>query len=213
MSRQRVLVYGAGGHGKVVIDILERDDRYEITGIIDDDPGLKGTDFCSYEILGGQGDLLHLRLDSQLILAIGDNHVRRRLAAALESLGFQFARALHPSSTLARDVTLGQGAVVAAHGVVNSATTIGEHVIINTGATVDHDCTIGNFSHISPGAHLGGNIELGQLVHVGLGASIVNNVTIGIGSIIGAGAAVVEDIPPNVVAAGVPARIIRTIEL
>ena len=209
MARQRILVYGAGGHAKVVIDILERTEQYEIAGIVDDDPAQRGHHFCGHPILGGLDFLLEHGPEEQVVLAIGDNNARERLAKRLEPLGFQFATAVHPVSSLARDAALGPGAVVMANVAVNPATVVGRHAILNTGATIDHDCTIGDFAHISPGAHLGGNVTIGPLAHVGIGASVIPGITIGAGSIIGAGAAVVADIPPNVVAVGVPARVVK----
>lgn len=211
LSRQRIFVYGAGGHAKVVIDILDLNRHYEIVGIVDDNLALVGKQFCDYPILGDVNTLLMQRPEAQLILAIGDNKTRERLSRQLESFGFQFATAIHPSSTIARNSTIGVGTVVTAHAVVNPGAVIGEHVVINTGATVDHDCMIGDFAHISPGAHLASAVNIETLVHVGTGASIIPNVTVGARSIIGAGAAVTTDIPPDVVAVGVPARISRTV--
>jgi len=212
MGRQRILVYGAGGHAKVVIDILERTEQYEITGIVDDDPARKGTHFCDYPILGGLDFLLGHGPEEQVILAIGDNDARERLANRLESQGFEFATAVHPATSLARDSVLGSGTVVMANVAVNPGTTVGRHAILNTGATIDHDCAIGDFAHISPGAHLGGNVTVGSLAHVGIGASVIPGITIGAGSVIGAGAAVVTDIPPGMVAVGVPARVVKDIQ-
>ncbi|MBI4200762.1 MAG: acetyltransferase [Chloroflexi bacterium] len=210
MSQQRVLVYGAGGHGKVVVDILERMGRYEIAGIVDDDHQGKGLRFLGYPILGGLDTLLEHGSQSLLVLAIGDNEARDRLAHRLEPLGFQFVTAVHPTASVGRDVKLGWGTVVMANVAINSGVTIGRHVIVNTGATIDHDCVIGDFAHISPGAHLGGGVTVGPLAHVGIGVSVIQDVTIGARSVIGAGAAVVEDVPPNVTAVGVPARVVRT---
>lgn len=207
MSRQGVLVYGAGGHGKVVVDILERMAQYKIVGFVDDNPSQKGRSFFGYPVIGSLDALLEHGTQSHLILAIGDNEARGRLAHRLEPLGFQFATAVHPTASLGRDTKLGWGTVIMANVAVNSGATIGRHVIINTGATIDHDCVIGDFAHISPGVHLGGGVTVGSLAHVGIGASVIQNVTIGAGSVIGAGAAVVKDVPPNVVAVGVPARV------
>ena len=209
MGRQRILVYGAGGHAKVVIDILERTEQYEITGIVDDDPARTGNNFCGHPVLGGLDFLLEHGPEERVVLAIGDNSARERLANRLEPLGFQFATAVHPVTSLARDGALGPGTVVMANVAVNPGTVVGRHAILNTGATIDHDCAIGDFAHISPGAHLGGNVTVGPLAHVGIGVSVIPGISIGAGSVIGAGAAVVADIPPGVVAVGVPARVVK----
>lgn len=205
-----VLVYGASGHGKVIVDIVEKEGKSKIVGLLDDDPAIHGQDFCGYPILGGF-DLLNegVHHDCKLILAIGDNQARKRLWERLEELGYELARAIHPSAQIARDVSIGAGTVIMANTAINSDTKVGENVIINTGATIDHDCVIEGYVHISPGAHLAGNVRVGELSHIGIGASIVQGIKIGKGVIIGAGAAVIEDISENVTAAGVPARVIK----
>ncbi len=212
MGKQRVLIYGAGGHGKVVIDILERMEQYEIVGTIDDAPTHSGHRFCGYPILGSIEVLMEGGIREQLVVAIGDNKTREGLARKLESVGLQFATAIHPSARIARGVKLESGTVVMANVAVNPGTVVGRHVILNTGATADHDCAIGDFTHLSPGVHLGGNVTVGPRAHVGIGASVIPGITIGEGSVIGAGAAVVSDIPSYVTATGVPARVMKRTE-
>ncbi|MCR4404980.1 MAG: acetyltransferase [Candidatus Acetothermia bacterium] len=206
----KVLIYGASGHGKVIIDIMEREGRYKIVGLLDDNPAVQGQTFFGYPVLGGF-ELLNEGAyhDCQLILAIGDNLARKRLWERIRPLGYKLACAIHPSAQLARDVTLGPGTVVMAAVAINSGSRIGENAIINTGATVDHDCVIGDYVHISPGAHLAGNVYVGELSHIGLGASVIQGIKIGRNAIIGAGAVVLEDIPDNVTAVGVPAKVIK----
>lgn len=206
----KVLVYGASGHGKVIIDILEKEGEYEIVGLIDDDPTVRGQGFYGYPILGGF-DLLNEAAyrNHKLLLAIGDNRARRKLWEILEGLGYQLARAVHPSAQIARDVAIALGTVIMANTVINSGTEIGKNVIINTGATVDHDCVVEDYVHISPGVHLAGNVKVGELSHIGIGASVVQGVRIGKGVIIGAGAVVINNIPDNVTAVGVPAKVIK----
>jgi len=208
--KDKVLIYGASGHGRVIIDIVEREGRYKIVGILDDDPAIQGRALYGYPILGGI-ELLYGKPhhDCKLILAIGDNHARRRLWQKLEGLGYELARAIHPSAQIAKEVSIGPGTVIMANAVVNSGARIGENVIINTGATIDHDCVIEDYVHISPGVHLAGNVKLGELSHIGIGASAVQRVKIGKGVIIGAGAVVIDDIPDHVTAVGVPARVIK----
>lgn len=207
--KDKVLIYGASGHGKVIIDIVEREGGYKIAGLLDDDLAIKGRDFCGYPVLGG----LDLRNkggyhDCKLILAIGDNQARKKLWGKLKELGYELARAaIHPSAQIAEDVVLGAGTVIMANVAINSGARIGENAIVNTGATVDHDCVIGDFSHVSPGVHLAGNVEVGELAHIGIGASVVQGVRVGRNCVVGAGAAVTQDIPDNVTAVGVPAKV------
>lgn len=205
-----VLIYGASGHGKVIVDIVEREGKYKIVGLIDDDPEIQKRDFCGYPIIGGF-DVLNERAyrDCKLILAIGDNRARKTLWERLKELGYELAHAIHPSAEIARDVSIGPGTVLMANTAVNSGTEIRENGIINTGATIDHDCVIGDYVHISPGVHLAGSVSVGELSHIGIGASVIQGVRIGNGVIIGAGAAVIDDIPDNVTAVGVPAEVIK----
>ncbi len=210
MKSKTVLIYGASGHGKVVVDILEKEGKYTIAGFMDDNPEMHGKDFCGYSVIGGF-DALTKRGSHRhtVILAVGDNKSRKMLWEKIRPLGCNLIRTVHPSAQLGKDVLIGLGTVVMATVAINTGTRIGENVIINTGATVDHDCCIGDYVHISPGAHLSGNVDIGDLTHVGVGVSVIPAIKIGKGVIIGAGAVVVEDIPDNVTVAGVPAEVIK----
>jgi sugar O-acyltransferase (sialic acid O-acetyltransferase NeuD family) len=210
MKSKTVLIYGASGHGKVVVDIVEKEGKYRIAGIIDDNPEMHGKDFCGYSVIGGFDALTKGTSHRHaVILAVGDNKSRKMLWEKIRPLGCNLIRTVHPSAQLGRDVRIGLGTIVMATVAINTETRIGENAIINTGVTVDHDCRIGDYVHISPGTHLSGNVEIGDLTHVGVGVSIIPTIKIGKGVIIGAGAVVVEDIPDNVTAAGVPAKIIK----
>ena len=212
IAQQKIIVYGAGGHAKVVLDLLSREGRFDIIGVVEDDPGLAGKRVLGIEILGDLDSLNGMESDAELLIAIGDNETRKRLASRLDARGYRYVVGRHPSSVVADDVEIGSGTVLMAQTAINPGSRLGRHVIINTGATVDHDCIVGDFVHISPGAHLAGGVTIEPLVHLGTGASVVPNVTIGEGSVIGAGSAVTSDIPPNVTAVGVPARAVRSSE-
>jgi acetyltransferase EpsM len=210
---EMVLIYGASGHGKVIIDIVEKEGKYKIAGLIDDNPEMQGRDFCAYPVIGGLDVLKEDDRNAyKLILAMGDNQSRKRLLERVKPLGYQLANAIHPSAQMGRDVLLDSGTVVMANVAVNPGTRVGENVIVNTGATVDHDCIIGDYVHISPGAHLAGDVEVGELSHIGIGASIVAGVRIGRQSVIGAGAVVIENLPDYVKAVGIPAKVIEELE-
>jgi len=203
-----VLVYGASGHAKVVLDILKQSGR-RVVGCLDDDTALWDTLFRGVRVLGGIEVLQRERYRRcALFLAIGDNKVRRRLATRVSKLNRSFAQALHPSVVLGTGVRLGEGVASMAHVAINSDSTVGRHAILNTGCTVDHDCVVGPFAHLSPGVHLAGNVRVGEGTHLGVGVSVIPGISIGAGTVVGAGAAVVSDLPQAVTAVGVPARVI-----
>jgi sugar O-acyltransferase (sialic acid O-acetyltransferase NeuD family) len=207
-----LVIWGASGHARVVADIVRITRNFNIVGFMDSvDLSRKGTDFCGAPILGGEEQLefLHKNEVRHLFLGIGDCQARLSLAATISHFGFELATIIHPRATVSKDVFLGPGTVVMAGAVVNPASTIGENVIVNTSASIDHDCVIENGVHIGPGAHLGGGVTIGQGTWVGIGAIIKDKIRIGKGAIIGAGAVVLKDIPENVIAFGVPAKIIR----
>jgi sugar O-acyltransferase (sialic acid O-acetyltransferase NeuD family) len=200
-----ILILGSGGHGKVVADIL-RSAGCEVAGFLDDAPGHVGMRVLDLPILGTVDGYAAHR-PSGLILGIGANHIRQRIAGQLGSAAAQlWCNAIHPRATVAQSARLGRGVVVAAGAVINPDAVIGDHAIINTGATVDHDSIIGDYAHVAPGAHLAGQVTVGAGVLIGVGAAITPSCSIGDWAVVGAGAVVVRDIPASVRAKGVPAR-------
>jgi sugar O-acyltransferase (sialic acid O-acetyltransferase NeuD family) len=206
-----VLVYGAGPHGKVVADILICEGE-EVRGFVDDRPELHGSTVMGLSVLGGFDWLAQRSQETapcRIALGLGDNEARERIALACRARGIDWIRAIHPRATLSPRVVVGQGVVIMANAVVNLDAEIGEGAVINTSAVVEHDCRVGAFAHISPGAVLGGGARVGRLAHLGLGGVVLPWIAIGDGAVAGAGAVVVHDLPANIVARGVPARVAR----
>jgi UDP-perosamine 4-acetyltransferase len=203
----RIVVIGAGGHARVVLESLLASDVYEIVGFTDPDRAKwKGT-IAGYPVLGGDDILLALRSEGVdgAIVALGMNRLRSRLFDHAISLGFRMVSAIHPRSWVSPSAQIGEGVAVMAGAVINADADIGDDAIINTGATIDHGCRIGDHVHIAPGCHLGGNVRVGTGTFVGIGASVIPDLNIGEWSIVGAGGAVVSDLPDDCVAIGVPA--------
>jgi len=210
VERTDLLIYGASGHAKVVLDAALSCPGFHVVGLLDDNPSLHGKAIWDVPILGGFAELERQQgSGALLVLAVGANDTRQKLAKRVAHLGYPFATVVHPSAQVGRGVVLGAGTVVMAGVAINADTQVGAHAIVNTGAMIDHDSVIGDFAHISPGAHLPGEVRVGTLVLVGVGASVIPRISIGEGAIVGAGAVVVKDVPPWVVVAGVPARVIR----
>lgn len=212
--RRKLAVWGTSGHARVVADIIRLRDEYEIFGFLDDvNPLRSGEAFCGATVLGGREQLVSLKREGvgHVVFGFGDCRGRLRLSELIRDNGLELATAIHPSATLAADVSVGAGTVVAAGAVVNPGAKIGENVIVNTSASVDHDSVVEDGAHISPGAHLAGAVFVGRGAWVGIGAAVVGRTKVGAGSIIGAGAVVVDDVPEGVVAYGVPARVVRRV--
>jgi sugar O-acyltransferase (sialic acid O-acetyltransferase NeuD family) len=200
-----VIIIGAGGHGKVVADILQLQ-NVPIKGFLDDEPTTWNTMVLGLPVLGPIDQYREFAPDG-LIMGIGSNSLREQIVELLEPGAINlWMNAIHPTATVARSVELGCGVVMAAHTVVNPDAKIGNHVVVNTGATVDHDCIIGDYSHIAPGVHLAGNTRIGTGVLLGIGSQTIPNCCIADYAIIGAGATVVDNVPANVIAIGTPAR-------
>lgn len=203
---EEIFLYGASGHAKVVIDIIERQGSNTIAFLIDDNLALKGQDFFGYPVIGGKVDLLALPVrPSKCIVAIGSNYARVTVAEWLTSNGFELVAAIHPSAQLGRGVSVGEGAVVMAGAVINCDTRIGRNVIVNTRASIDHDCLVGDGAHLGPGSTLCGTVSVGKKTFVCSGATVIPNLTIGEYVTIGAGSTVIRDVQDGKTVAGVPA--------
>ena len=198
----RLLVVGAGGHAKVVVDAA-RVAGFEIAGVIGS-PGGR-TELLGIPVTQDVGEATA----DGFIVAIGDNARRATVFAEYLERGLSPVAVVHPSAVIADGVEVGAGTLVAAGVIVNVDAVIGRDAILNTGCTIDHDCVVGDHSLVGPGASMCGESRVGDGVLVGAGASITPTRSVGAWSVVGAGAAVVRDIPDRSVAAGVPARIIR----
>jgi len=209
---EQLLIFGSGGHAKVVIDVIEKAGDHQIFGIMVSKRGLEDH-FLGYRVYGDDElEAIERRIG---IVAIGDNWIRARVFENITTLfpDFRFVSAVHPSAQIGKAVSIGEGTVVMAGAVINSGTRIGQHCIVNTKASVDHDCCLMDFSSIAPGVTLGGNVRVGAYSAVSLGAAVLPGVSIGEHSVIGAGAVVIRDIPGKVVSFGVPGKVIRSREI
>lgn len=196
-----MLIYGAGGHARVLISLLNATGQ-PAQAIFDDDPAK--TLVGEVPVVGSYR--ADFQPNSLLILAVGDNQIRKQLAQAVSH---SFGTAVHPSAVVDSSVILGAGTVVVHGAIVQSNAHLGEHVIVNTRACVDHDCVLESFVQIAPGATLCGNVRVGEGTLIAAGAVIVPGITIGRWSVVGAGSVVTRDVPDGVVVWGNPARIIR----
>ncbi|MFD1142141.1 acetyltransferase [Larkinella insperata] len=196
-----MLLYGASGHAKVIISCLQAA-GVAVDAIFDDDPDKKK--LLTIPVVGGYR--AEYNPGEPLVVAIGDNRVRCRLAQWIQH---PFGTAVHPSALIDSSVMLGNGSVVMHGAILQVDTCVGNHVIINTGASVDHDCTVADFVHVAPGAVVCGGIQVGTGTLIGAGAVVCPNLNIGRWATVGAGAVVTRPIPDYAVVVGNPARIIK----
>lgn len=199
---KRLIIIGAGGHGRVALDIAKKiGDFHEIMFLDDAEIKDKGI-----TVVGKVSDYSQYIESSVFFVAIGNNFTRRRIQTELRASGAKIISLIHPDAVICEDVQMADGCIVMAGTVINTGSTIGEGVIINTGSTIDHDCIIGNYAHISVGAHLAGSVEIGECTFVCAGVTVINNIRICEECTIGAGAVVVNDIVMKGLYIGMPAK-------
>lgn len=196
----RLIIIGAGGHGKVIADNALKNGYKSIYFIDDNMTG----NVMGFPIIGTSSEIEHLNDgNTDFIIGIGNNVVRKAIA---ETYNVNWVSIVHPSAQIAFNAEIGRGTVVMANAVVNICAMVGEHCIINTGAIIEHDNVIESYVHISPNVALGGTVHIGMNSHIGVGATVSNNIDICSDCTVGAGAVAVKNIVEKGIYAGVPAR-------
>lgn len=202
--KNKLLIIGASGHGKVVADIALQMNRWQSIAFLDNDENIKS--LLGLEVIGNSDDVYQYIDDWDIFVGIGNNHTRQKVSSELEVLGANMPILIHPKSIIGTSVEIGTGTAVMAGAVVNSCTKIGKGCIVNTSSTIDHDNCIEDFVHISPGTHLAGTVHVGESSWLGIGSTIKNNVNITNSCIVGAGSVVIKDITEPGVYVGAPVR-------
>jgi len=208
-----IVIIGASGHAKVIIDIVNQEGKYDIVGLLDRFRDV-GETMLGYPILGKDEDLPELIKSHTIkgaIIAIGDNFVRSKVATRIKEISpnLPFVSAVHPKASIAKDVSVGEGSVVMAGVSINPCSSIGRFCILNTNSSLDHDSILEDFASLAPGTTTGGNCRIGQYSAIGIGAVLIQGINVGKHTIIGAGSLVLKPIGSFVVAYGTPARTIR----
>ena len=210
---QKILLFGAGVHASVIIDILEESNKYKIVGLLDS-LGKKGSDFMGYQLLGKPEDIFSISREHKVksgLVCVGDNYSRFTIVEEIQKVisDFNFINAIHPSVIISKRVQIGYGNVIMPNVVVNCNCMITNHCIINTNSTLEHDTRMDDFSSLAPGVSMGGNVSIGKYSAVGIGANLLNKVNIGMHVVIGAGALVTKHVGDYCLSYGVPAQVIR----
>jgi sugar O-acyltransferase (sialic acid O-acetyltransferase NeuD family) len=214
---KRVVIIGAGSHGREVSEILshrsQQGDKVLTLGFVDDDPDLRNQMIDGLPVLGDWSWFDRVdRSEIAVICASGFSETRRRMVERATRCGLEFANAVSPVAYVSPHAMIGKGVVIYQKGIACRGAMIGDHSVINSGAIVSHDTELGRYSTLNPGVNLAGNVTIGEGCYLGIGCSVIQGIKVGAWTTIGAGAAVIRDLPEGVTAVGVPAKIIKTRE-
>ena len=204
MLSNKIILYGASGHAKVISSIIEAMDMF-VDIIFDDNE--KVSYLNQYRVINSYDKNYNPNIP--IIISIGDNKIRKKIS---EKISHPFTILIHPSSVIDKNTKIKNGSVVFHNAIVQRDSIVGKHCIINSNASIDHDCIINDFVHISPSATLCGNVSVGEGSHIGAGATIIPNIKIGKWCVIGAGAVITKDIPDYSLVVGVPGKIIKILK-
>lgn len=208
-----IVLIGSGGQAKVVIDIVDREEKLNIVGLIDNRKAV-GTEINGIPVIGNDQDIESLSQQMKFtggIICVYDNFLRRSIRIRLNNLmpNFEFVAAIHPNAWVSPSAQIGTGTVIMSGVTVNANCDIGEHCIVNTNSSIDHDSSLADFSSIGPGVNLGGAVSIGQLSYVGIGSAISHNVVIGSNTVIGGFSFVNKNVGDNEVGYYSPYRKVR----
>lgn len=212
MKKNPLLIVGSSGHAKVIIDIVEKQNTYEIIGIIDSFQQI-GFQVFGYTVIGNEYSLQSIKnkyRNLKIFIAIGDNATRNRITEKLFSLdsNLEFATLIHPDAIIGRNVKIGKGVVIMAGSIINSDTEIGNFSIVNTNSCVDHDCCLEEFVSVAQGVAIGGGVKIGAFTAILIGATLKQGIVIGKESVIEPGSVIIKNIDSFEVHQGNPAILV-----
>ncbi|QHA93683.1 acetyltransferase [Bacillus sp. N1-1] len=202
--RERLIIIGASGHGKVVADIALKMNQWKKIVFLDDYEQRKSA--LGFDVVGKSQDVINYVDSSDIVVGIGNNEIRQKLQSEIEEMGASLPLLIHPNAVIGEQVEFGAGTVVMAGVVINCSTRIGRGCIINTSASVDHDNVIEDFVHISPGVRLAGSVKIESNTWLGIGSVVSNNINITSSTQVGAGSVVIKDINKAGTYVGIPVR-------
>jgi sugar O-acyltransferase (sialic acid O-acetyltransferase NeuD family) len=210
---KRVIIVGAGGHSKVLIDIIQKEAKYELVGLIDDYFEV-GSKIIGLEIIGTMknfDEVIKINDIQGGIIALGDNYKRSVYEKNIETIcpDFNFINCIHPSAIIGENVVLGYGNTITAGSIINPKSTVENHCLINTNSSLDHDCLMSNYSSLAPNVTTGGNVKIGEYSAIGIGTNVFHKITIGKNCIIGGGSLVTKDTKGDSLYYGSPCKFIR----
>lgn len=206
-----LVIIGAGGLGRevawLVEDINEKMPSWNLQGFIDDN--LQGKTLEGYPILGNSEDLLALKHKPWVVVAIADTAIRRNIIKKLIDREFNLATLIHPTVSHSKYNKIGQGSIICSGSIITTNVTIGKACIINPGCFIGHDTILEDYISLMPATNIAGETYIATGCYFGMNSAVINCKVIGRDTVIGAGAVVVNDLPANVTAVGVPAKVIK----
>lgn len=203
---KKISIIGAGGHAKVIIDIINELGNYDIVGIFDDNRTDK---FCNIPIIGKILEINQINQNISIdnyIIAIGNDKIRKQIYE--KYLNLNWAILIHPKTVISKNVSLGIGTVVCAGAVIQTEVKVGKHCIINTNSNIDHESIISDFCSVCPGVTICGQVKIGECSFIGASSVIIQNKVIGKNCIIGAGSVIIKNVLDNMKVVGNPGKII-----
>jgi len=215
--KPKIVIFGSGDMCKLLIEVVEKENKFEIIGLIDRFKE-NGQEVFGYKIIGDESNLAHLIKEYSIyggIVAVGDNNLRYRIVQSIikNYPNFKFVSSIHPMAAISRNVTIGEGTFIAAGVTVDVEASIGNHCFIAASSSFNHGCVMKDFSSLSAGVNVAGNSTLGFFSFLAVGSTVITHIDIGDNTVIGAGATVVKSIPSNTIAYGSPCKIIRSREI
>jgi UDP-perosamine 4-acetyltransferase len=215
-ERMRIVGVGAGGHAKILVELLDETGEHKLVGFTDAQQERWGTEFMGYPVLGGDEALagLHAKGIHAPFIGVGavsgaGTRLRAKLFRQAVDIGFQMPTLIHPKAAVSPSATIGVGCVVMAGSVISADVRVGDNVVIYSGTLIEHDSVIDDHVHMSPGVHLAGGVHIGEGVFIGIGASVIHGIRVGRWTTVGAGTVVLKNLPEHIVAVGIPARILN----
>ncbi len=209
----RIVLLGGGVHLQYSIDVIQKQNKFEIVGVTDSIRAV-GQELFGYKVIGRQEEIKEIVSSHGIeagLITVGDNWSRKAIYDAVTSRipSFKFVSAIHPSVIIGNNVEIGSGVVAMAGVIFNPGARIGDFTLFGTGAQIEHDCVIEEFASVSSGSVFGGFVRIGKYAAVCLGATILDRVSIGENTVVGSGSLVTRSLPASVLAYGAPAKIVR----
>lgn len=213
LKHDKVAIFGAGAQGRVILDALRDDENTTVVGFIDSNPDLSGDSVNDLPVHPTPEEIQNVHgSDLSVIIALGDNAARVKIATTLKDQGWRLFSVCHPSSVISQSAHVGQNVAIMPLALIHSNAQVNDHVIINSGTVIEHDTMVGEGASVSPGTQVGGRVNIGKSAFIGTGAIILPRVTIGDHSVVAAGSLVTKDVPDRTLVAGSPAKHVQDIK-